>query len=223
MPGELVPYPPSSDVVERTAFSPPGWASGPAAPSAPPPARGNRLARYKAALGRYKWVMLPIVLLGTVAGVIATRFIQPDYEAQARVWISAGDDSNNGDTKQGPIRSDEIVHNAAWIELLKSYRISDSVAVKLGLFATPNKARDSVVNTPPLHTPSLVSPSAAASGPAATSSTSTPAADATCSRRAPASRWTAAPSATRSAATSASAGRRRRPFSRDGKASSSRS
>jgi capsular exopolysaccharide synthesis family protein len=115
-----------------------------AAPAAPP-VRGNRLARYKAALGRYKWVMLPIVLLGTVAGVIATRFIQPDYEAQARVWISAGDDANNAETKQGPIRADEIVHNAAWIELLKSYRISDSVAVKLGLFATPNKARDSVV------------------------------------------------------------------------------
>jgi capsular exopolysaccharide synthesis family protein len=146
MPGELVPYPPSSDVAERTAFSPPGWASGPmAAAPAAPPVRGNRLARYKAALGRYKWVMLPIVLLGTVAGVIATRFIQPDYEAQARVWISAGDDANNAETKQGPIRADEIVHNAAWIELLKSYRISDSVAVKLGLFATPKKARDSVV------------------------------------------------------------------------------
>lgn len=144
MPGELVSYPPTSDVAERTTFSAPGWGGAASAP--PPPMRSSRIARYKAALARYKWVMLPIVVLGTIAGVIATRFIRPDYEAQARIWISADDGgTGSGEDKSGPIRSEQIVHNSAWIELLRSYRISDAVVVKLGLFATPNKARDSVV------------------------------------------------------------------------------
>jgi len=145
MPGDLVPYPPTSDVAAApTAYSPSGgWTGG--AGAAPPPARGSRFARYKAALVRYKWAMLPIILLGTVAGIVATRFIKPDYEAQARIWISSGDDDNSADTKTGPIRSEGIVRNQSWVELLKSYRISDAVAVKMGLFATPKDARDSVV------------------------------------------------------------------------------
>src|SRR5512132_4175800 len=99
MPGELVPLPSTSDAAaERTTFSPPGWSggAGPAAAPSSPAVRGSRLARYRAAIGRYKWVMLPIVLLATLAGIVATRFIRPDYEAQARIWMSADDDVSKG-------------------------------------------------------------------------------------------------------------------------------
>jgi capsular exopolysaccharide synthesis family protein len=139
MSGELVPRPYPVDP-ERSALTPAAeWA--PPAPAAPPAARSAGMKRHIAALRRYKWLMVPTVIVGAIAGVVATRFVKPEYEAQARIWISNEGMSEDA-TRQGPITSEGIVRNSAWIELLRSYRISDAVVMKRGLFVTPKSEKD---------------------------------------------------------------------------------
>ena len=143
MSGELVPRSPSDDdSASRASLTPAaGW--GDPAPMAPASARSTGLKRHVAALKRYKWLMLPTVIVGAIAGVVATRFVKPQYEAQARIWIS-NEGMSDAATRAGPITSEGIVRNSAWIELLRSYRISDAVVMKKGLFVTPKGARDSL-------------------------------------------------------------------------------
>lgn len=141
MSGELVPRPPSDDA-DRASLTPASeW--GPPAPPVPATARGTGIKRHIAALKRYKWLMLPTVLVGAIAGVVTTRFVKPEYEAQARIWISNEGMSENA-ARAGPITSEGIVRNSAWIELLRSYRISDAVVMKRGLFVSAKSERDSL-------------------------------------------------------------------------------
>jgi tyrosine-protein kinase Etk/Wzc len=142
MPGELVSRPQSGDYNGSAITPPTEW--GAPAPAAPPaPIAGTGVRRSLAALKRYKWLVLPIILLGTTIGIVATHFLHPEYQAQARVWISEEGMSEDA-AKQGPFRAEGIVRNSAWIELLKSYRISDAVVMKMGLFVFPKSARDSL-------------------------------------------------------------------------------
>lgn len=122
------------------------WA--PLSPAAPPAGRatGSGLRRYVAALKRYKWLLLPALVVGALAGFIATRFVHPQYEAQARIVISnEAMGSDERAIRNGPIRDEGFVRNSAWIELLRSYRISDAVVQKMGLFVEPEDDADSVV------------------------------------------------------------------------------
>ncbi|MCH7876591.1 MAG: hypothetical protein IH965_15020, partial [Gemmatimonadetes bacterium] len=43
--------------------------------------------RYIAAVLRYKWAVIAVTVLGTAAGVGATRAIKPEYVAQATLWV----------------------------------------------------------------------------------------------------------------------------------------
>jgi tyrosine-protein kinase Etk/Wzc len=95
-----------------------------------------------AAIRRYKWLLLAVVLLATMGGVVATRFVKPEYEVRATIWIASETPLQD---KTGPIRSHELLNSEAWVELLKSYRISDAVVQKLSLFVKPNDAADSVL------------------------------------------------------------------------------
>ena len=143
MSGELVPRPYPDDA-DRASLTPAAeW--GPPAPAvAPQAARSSGMKRHLAALRRYKWLMLPTVLLGAVAGVIATRFVKPEYEAQARIVIQS-DGGSDASSRSGPIQTEGFVRNSAWIELLRSYRISDAVVRQKGLFVTPKSEKDSLI------------------------------------------------------------------------------
>ena len=145
MPGELVSRPQSGDFTDRSALAPAAEWGPPAAGGVAPPApvASGGIKRYVAALKRYKWLFLPILLVGTVVGLVATRFLHPLYAAQARVWISEEGMSDEAG-RQGPIRSEGIVRNAAWIELFNSYVISDAVVRRMGLFVDTDEAKDSL-------------------------------------------------------------------------------
>lgn len=100
-------------------------------------------ARYIAALKRFKWVMLLIVLVGTLIGVIASRFIKAPYETNSTLWISNGtplDQRNNG-----PIRTQELLSAYGWVELFRSYAVADRVVDRLALYVQPAQASDSLV------------------------------------------------------------------------------
>ena len=77
-----------------------------------------------------------MVALGGVAGVIATKFVKPKYEVYARVMIAEPPDP------RGPIRSGNVLNEAAWRELLTSFAILDPVARSLRLYVVPADESD---------------------------------------------------------------------------------
>lgn len=103
-----------------------------------PPEEGVNWGRYIAALVRYKWLMMLIVLVGTGIGVGITQFITPEYRSRSTLWI----DSQGG--KNGPIQAGNLVQGTDWIQLLRSYQVMDSVVLRLGLFVQPKDAADSL-------------------------------------------------------------------------------
>ncbi|HEX6600364.1 MAG TPA: hypothetical protein VF034_13655, partial [Gemmatimonadaceae bacterium] len=71
----------SFDLVPAGTVQPPapasqvGWGGEPTL--APPK---SPLERPLAAIRRYKWLLLAVVLLSTLGGVIATKMVKPEYE-----------------------------------------------------------------------------------------------------------------------------------------------
>jgi succinoglycan biosynthesis transport protein ExoP len=99
------------------------------------PEEGNRPTpwhRYRAALRRYRWLVLSGLVLGAAAGYGAARFAAPSYESHGTIWISHDDDTHQVST--GPIQSQQLLNPTAWDELFRSYRITDSVVLKERLY-----------------------------------------------------------------------------------------
>jgi polysaccharide biosynthesis transport protein len=92
-----------------------------------------------AALKRYKWLIIAMVAVGSVAGVLALRFVHPKYEVSARVMIAEPPDP------RGPIRSGQVLNEAAWRELLTSFAILDPVARRLRLYVIPETDADAAL------------------------------------------------------------------------------
>jgi capsular exopolysaccharide synthesis family protein len=103
--------------------------------------RRPSLERPLAAIRRYKYLMIAIVLLATVSGFAATRLVKPKYEVRATIWIASETPLGNN---TGPIRSHELLAADAWVELLRSYRISDAVVRKMALYVKPEDDADSL-------------------------------------------------------------------------------
>ncbi len=116
---------PNQAVPAQMATNPASW--GPAY-HAPPDEDAVPWARYLAALKRYKWLILLVTVLGTVGSAVATRFLAPEYEANATIWV---------ETKPilaGALRPRELLESFAWQELLTTGTVLDSVVLKQRLF-----------------------------------------------------------------------------------------
>ncbi|HEU4720648.1 MAG TPA: hypothetical protein VFS59_04735, partial [Gemmatimonadaceae bacterium] len=116
------------------------------APWAPEPPDDNaegppQVARILGAIVRYKWLTIGLAILGGIFGAIATRFVEPTYEARAKVWIMSARPTG-GPTPTGPIRAEELLPQTSWAELFQSFAIMDSVVAKRGLAATPEDPKD---------------------------------------------------------------------------------
>src|SRR3989449_6434963 len=81
-----------------------------------------------------RWLIWLVPLLGTAAGVGATRVLKPDYSAQATVWI---DVAERRGPDRGPIRPGQLLDPQAWVDLLKSYVVLDQVIRDERLFLEP--------------------------------------------------------------------------------------
>ncbi|MES2177433.1 MAG: polysaccharide biosynthesis tyrosine autokinase [Gemmatimonadota bacterium] len=100
------------------------------------------LERPLAALRRYKWLALALFLLALTGGIVALRYIRAEYEVRATISIQSETPMQD---RSGPMRSRELLNSGAWVELLKSYRISDAVVRKLALYVKADKDADSTV------------------------------------------------------------------------------
>jgi len=102
-----------------------------------PREEGVNWGRYVSALKRHRWMMLLIVLVGSTAGVVATRFIPPSYMANATIWVETQGKA------QGPLRPTELLQESNWIDLLRSNVVIDPVVVRLKLYLKAEKSEDS--------------------------------------------------------------------------------
>ena len=105
--------------------------------------------RVSSAMNRYKWLILLLTVIGTGGATLATRFLKPVYSAQATVWID--EDSRRGTVDRGPMRPAQTFEPEAWLDLLRTYAVLDSVVADLKLNVAfdppidPNAAKAFVV------------------------------------------------------------------------------
>ena len=137
---------PSEALVERSRITTPVRLADvrPVGPPAHPnePLLRISWSRYLAALQRYKWLMVGIVLAGTAAGFAVTRMLPPVYQVHSTLWISTETREPESAT---PIRAGANPRETSWPELLTSFAILEGVARKLSLYLSPEDPADSVV------------------------------------------------------------------------------
>jgi len=109
-----------------------------AAAPPPPPSEPNDWQRILGAVLRHKWLVLGITVLGTVVGVIATRFLDPRYTAKTILWV----DVDVG-RDRGIASPDEFMGTKGWVELVTSNIVLDTVVQQRRLFVTPIEPGDS--------------------------------------------------------------------------------
>jgi succinoglycan biosynthesis transport protein ExoP len=99
---------------------------------------GTDWRRYWAAVRRYRYWVVLVTALGLAGGVAATRMMKPQYLTQATIWIEGG--SNN---PRGPIRPEQVMEAAGWVDMLHSYVVLDQVVRNMRLYLQPGNAEDS--------------------------------------------------------------------------------
>lgn len=146
MSSEIIPISPHAQQVQP--FATQGMAMGSYGDGAAPPPepKTSPIARALAALRRFKWVILGLAVAGLAGGIIASRFVTPMYSTVSRIWISSESPmQNDGSSVRNPIQNSELLGPEAWVELLTTGRVTDSVVMELGLFVQPSTARDSLL------------------------------------------------------------------------------
>jgi capsular exopolysaccharide synthesis family protein len=98
--------------------------------------------RYIAALRRYKWLLALVIAAAIGVGIFAARFIRPTYVVHSTIWITP---DTRHDERAAPIRGDEVMHAAAWPELLTSFAILEKVARRMTLYLAPSSPDDSAL------------------------------------------------------------------------------
>src|SRR6266550_896566 len=97
--------------------------------------------RVLSAVLRFKWLIATFTLIGTIAGVGATRFIKPVYSAQTKIWIDV-EGRRGQDRGPTPIRPGQLLDAESWVDLLESYVVLDEVVRDQRLFVTTGSPAD---------------------------------------------------------------------------------
>src|SRR5207247_1780327 len=97
--------------------------------------------RILSALLRFKGLIATTTLVGTIAGVGATRFLKPQYSAQAKIWIDV-EGRRGPERGPTPIRSGQLLDAESWVDLLESYVVLDQVVRDQRLYVSPNAPAD---------------------------------------------------------------------------------
>ncbi len=94
----------------------------------------NQFGRILAALRRFAWLIALVTIAGTAAGILATRYLEPEYVAGGSIYIEKGRGPN-----AGPIRAPELLSSFNWVELIKTYAVLDPVVREMTLYLRPGK------------------------------------------------------------------------------------
>ncbi|HEU5209051.1 MAG TPA: polysaccharide biosynthesis tyrosine autokinase [Longimicrobiales bacterium] len=89
------------------------------------------LKRMLGAVLYYRWLVIGLLLVGTAAGIAVSRFVEPEYTARTRLWVSVATRESDF---EGPIQSAELLQGGAWLELLASDAVLDHVVREQRLY-----------------------------------------------------------------------------------------
>ncbi len=109
----------------------------------PPRSTGSPLARILAAVNRFKWLILACTIVGTGAGFVASRLVDPSYVVQATLVI----ETPNSRSSPTPIQAGGLMSPENLLQLLRSYHVIDYVARERIRFITPTDPADRPVFT----------------------------------------------------------------------------
>jgi len=110
--------------------------SAPPPPALAPPELSD-WQRYFNSIFRHKWLVLTVTLLGTLAGIIGTRFLDPRYTAKSILWVDVAVGRDRG------VQSQQLLDSRGWVELVTSNAVLDTVVKQRRLFVTPGASADS--------------------------------------------------------------------------------
>ena len=99
--------------------------------------------RYRTAIRRFKWPVLVVTLLGTLGGIVASRFIKPIYAARASIWIEGANQKTA--PPPGTAWSGDLLATTGWVDLSRSYVVLEPVVSALRLYLGSTHPRDSTV------------------------------------------------------------------------------
>ena len=115
-----------------------------------PPRRAWRVAtddvrdgdwrRYLRAVARHRTLMLAITGAGTLAGIVASRFLHPAYVAKAILWAQDGGATRDANVA-APLPSTD------WMHMVQSQAVLGPVISKLRLYLHPEMPTDSAALT----------------------------------------------------------------------------
>lgn len=97
--------------------------------------------RYRRAIARYKWTVVGVTLAGTLAGFVATRYLDSRYAAKTTLWIESTD------RDRGPAADEQLLGAPGWVELVTSSVVLDSVVRSLRLYLVPGSPADAAALT----------------------------------------------------------------------------
>ncbi|MEM7414173.1 MAG: polysaccharide biosynthesis tyrosine autokinase [Gemmatimonadota bacterium] len=90
---------------------------------------GIDLRRYVFAILRYKWLLVASLLVGLGGAYLAWTRTPVTYTAEGNLWIEV-ENRRGGAGDVAPIRPSGLLESNGWIELLRSYQVLDTVAVR---------------------------------------------------------------------------------------------
>ena len=96
-----------------------------------PPPGGPR-----GAIMRHRLLLASVVAITMAGGVLATRFVKPEYEARATIWLAPKG------RPSGPVPSYRLMNADSYVEILRNSRIADTVVRKLALYLRPDEEAD---------------------------------------------------------------------------------
>ena len=126
-------YPPA--LASSGAFAPVPHRAG--LPGVTPAPMGD-WGRILRAVSRYKVLLAGITVVGTLAGLGASRLLKPVYQARATIWIQVTDrDADRAQGQQGPIQSAQLLGTpGGWLDLIRSHVVLDDVVRDARLYLT---------------------------------------------------------------------------------------
>lgn len=142
MSNEYLPAPVSPDYGLPAEMGAPAqqW---PAAPLPEPAEGGFQIARIFAALKRYKFLIAGLFVVGLGAGFAVSRFIIPEYQATATVWLGVG--GRGGGGTAGPVEGTDPMQDAQnWMRLLTSRNVMNAIVERRQLYLQLDDPADSI-------------------------------------------------------------------------------
>src|SRR5256885_4971928 len=104
---------------------------------------------YFGAVRGRKWTVIAITLLGTAAGLFASRLLHPPYSATALLWFETKDRAAAARDPRSASEADELLNPSGWIDLVESNAVLEEVVRQRRLYPRPPAPGGSSPLAPP--------------------------------------------------------------------------